>query len=76
MKKEIIYVAIAVAIIGFLVNCYVGVKDNRCPICGSSVHYEGTIVKGDKNSMNTYYRYVCDKHGWHMIDLLFKVDGH
>lgn len=76
MKKAIIYSIITIILILVIVHCYAGVKDNRCPICGGSIHYEGTIIKGDKNSMNTYYRYICDEYDWHMIDLLFRVDGH
>ena len=76
MKKGVIYFIVLILIISIIVYCYVGVKNNHCPLCGSSMHYEGTVIKGNKNSTDTYYRYVCDAHSWHIMDLFFRVDDH
>ena len=76
MKTAIICWIVVILLVIVTIYCYIGVKDNHCPLCGSSMHYEGTVIKGDKNSTNTYYRYVCDAHSWHIMDLFFRVDGH
>lgn len=77
MKKKnikiIVCLAIAAVCIFIVTMIYINANNGHCWLCKGNLQYIGTVVKGDKSGVNTYYRYQCDKHPLHMFDLLIKI---